>query len=203
LELLLASNNQGKLREIGQMLEPMGIVVKTAARAGFTEEVEETGDTFEANARLKACTVAQALGLPALADDSGLAVDALDGAPGVYSARYAGPNASDADRSTKLLRELSQVPPEKRGAAFVCVMACCLPTGQALTAEGRLEGRIALQPAGENGFGYDPVFELPERGCTVAQLTAEEKNAISHRGRALRKLAQNLEQFIKQNRVGA
>lgn len=197
MELVLASNNQGKLREIGQILEPMGIAVKTAAQAGFTEDVEETGDTFEANAKLKACTVAQALGLPALADDSGLAVEALDGAPGVYSARYAGPGASDADRSAKLLRELDQVPPEKRGAAFVCVMACCLPSGQALTAEGRLEGRIALQPAGENGFGYDPVFELPERGCTVAQLSADEKNAISHRGRALRSLAKNLKPFIK------
>lgn len=197
MELVLASNNQGKLREIGQILEPLGIAVKTAAQAGFSEEVEETGDTFEANAKLKACTVAQALGLPALADDSGLAVEALGGAPGVYSARYAGPNASDADRSAKLLRELEKVPPENRAAAFVCVMACCLPSGQVLTAEGRLEGRIALQPAGENGFGYDPVFELPERGCTVAQLSAEEKNAISHRGRALRKLAQNLGAFLR------
>lgn len=199
MELVLASNNQGKLREIGQMLEPLGIAVKTAAQAGFTDEVEETGDTFEANARLKACTVARALGLPALADDSGLTVEALDGAPGIYSARYAGPGASDADRSAKLLKELDQVPPEKRGAAFVCVMACCLPSGQVLTTEGRLGGRIALEPAGENGFGYDPVFELPERGCTVAQLTAEEKNAISHRGRALRQLAQDLEQFLKQS----
>jgi len=199
LELVLASNNQGKLREIGQMLEPLGIAVKTAAQAGFSEEVEETGHTFEANARLKACTVARALGLPALADDSGLTVEALDGAPGIYSARYAGPRASDADRSAKLLKELDQVPPEKRGAAFVCVMACCLPSGQVLTTEGRLGGRIALEPAGENGFGYDPVFELPERGCTVAQLSAEEKNAISHRGRALRQLAQDLEQFLKQS----
>jgi len=199
LELVLASNNQGKLREIGQMLEPMGIAVKTAALAGFTEEVEETGDTFEANARLKACTVAQALSLPTLADDSGLTVEALDGAPGVYSARYAGPNASDADRSAKLLRELEKVPPEKRGAAFVCVMACCLPSGKVLVTEGRLEGRIALEPAGNNGFGYDPVFELPERSCTLAQLAAEEKNAISHRGRALRKLVQNLEHFLKQS----
>jgi XTP/dITP diphosphohydrolase len=143
--------------------------------------------------------VAQALGLPALADDSGLTVDALGGAPGVYSARYAGPDASDAERSAKLLRELAQVPLEKRAAAFVCVMICCLPSGKALTAEGRLEGYIALQPAGNNGFGYDPVFELPDRGCTVAQLTAEEKNTISHRGRALQKLAQNLVDFLKQN----
>jgi XTP/dITP diphosphohydrolase len=199
MKLILASNNQGKLREIRQLLAPYGFEVTTAAQAGFTEDVEETGDTFEANARLKACTVAQALGLPALADDSGLTVDALGGAPGVYSARYAGPDASDAERSAKLLRELAQVPLEKRAAAFVCVMICCLPSGKALTAEGRLEGYIALQPAGNNGFGYDPVFELPDRGCTVAQLTAEEKNTISHRGRALQKLAQNLVDFLKQN----
>ncbi len=197
MELVLASNNPGKLREIRAILEPLGMEIRTAAQAGFKGEVEETGDTFEANARLKACTVASALGLPALADDSGLTVEALGGAPGVYSARYAGPNATDAERSAKLLRELAGVPPEKRGAAFVCVMACCLPSGRVLTAQGRLEGRIALAPAGENGFGYDPVFELPERGCTVAQLTAEEKNAISHRGRALRKLAQGLEDFLK------
>ncbi len=199
MDLVLASNNQGKLREISQLLEPFGLEIKTAAQAGFTEDVEETGNTFEANARLKACTVAKALGLPALADDSGLTVDALGGAPGVYSARYAGPGASDTDRSSKLLKELAEVPTDKREAAFVCVMACCLPSGQVLTAEGRLEGRIALEPAGNNGFGYDPVFELPDRGCTVAQLSAEEKNAISHRGRALRKLAKNLVEFLKQN----
>lgn len=203
MELVLASNNQGKLREINQMLRPMGFTVKTAAQAGFYDEVEETGDTFEANAKLKACTVAKALGIPALADDSGLAVQALNGAPGVFSARYAGPGASDADRSAKLLKELAPFPPEERGAAFVCVMAFCLPSGQVLTTEGRLEGRIALEPAGHNGFGYDPVFELPERGCTVAQLAAEEKNAISHRGRALRKLAQSLNDFLKQSSVGA
>lgn len=199
MELILASNNQGKLREIRQLLAPHGLKVTTASQAGFSDEVEETGDTFEANARLKACTVAQALGLPALADDSGLTVDALGGAPGVYSARYAGPDANDEERSAKLLRELSQVPQERRAAAFVCVMVCCLPSGKALTAEGRLKGRIALQPAGNNGFGYDPVFELPDRGCTVAQLTAEEKNAISHRGRALHKLSHNLVDFLKQN----
>ncbi|KMY68921.1 purine NTP phosphatase [Desulfocarbo indianensis] len=198
MDLVLASNNQGKLREIRQIMEPLGLEVLSAAQAGFSQEVEETGQTFEANAKLKACIVAQVLGLPALADDSGLVVEALGGAPGVYSARYAGPGASDAERSGKLLKKLDGVPPEKRGAAFVCVMACCLPSGLMLTAEGRLEGRIALQPAGDNGFGYDPVFELPERGCTVAQLSAAEKNAISHRGRALRRLAEHLKDFLKQ-----
>jgi XTP/dITP diphosphohydrolase len=198
MELILASNNKGKLREIRQLLEPLGLEVKTAAQAGFTEDIEETGETFEDNARLKACTVAKALGLPALADDSGLEVGALDGAPGVYSARYAGPGASDADRSAKLLKELADVPLENRLAAFICVMACCLPSGEVLTAEGSLKGRIALEPAGNNGFGYDPVFELPDRGCTVAQLTAEEKNGISHRGRALKDLARGLLEFLEQ-----
>jgi XTP/dITP diphosphohydrolase len=194
--LALASSNKGKLREIAALLEPLGLVVKTAAELGFTEEVEETGTTFAENARLKACAVARALGVAALADDSGLAVDALNGAPGVYSARYAGPGATDADRSAKLLAELVRVPAEQRGAAFICVMACCRPDGQAIFSEGRLQGRIAVEPRGENGFGYDPVLELPGRGVTVAMLSAEDKNAISHRGRALRDLAPRLRAFL-------
>lgn len=196
MEIALASANQGKRREIAALLEPMGISVRTAAELGFSEDVPETGDTFAENALIKARAVAQALGRPALADDSGLAVEALGGAPGVLSARYAGPGATDAERNAKLLAELAGLPPEHRGAAFVCVMACARPDGAALTAEGRLEGRIALAPAGDNGFGYDPVFELPERGRTVAMLSAEEKNAISHRGRALRDLAPRIKDFL-------
>jgi XTP/dITP diphosphohydrolase len=196
VELVLASTNQGKRLEIEAILAPLGIIVRTAAELGFSEYVPETGDTFTANALSKARAVAQALGRPVLADDSGLAVEALDGAPGILSARYAGPNASDAERNAKLLAELVGVPPERRGAAFVCVMACVRPDGTALTNEGRLEGRIALVPAGENGFGYDPAFELPERGVTLAMLAAEEKNTISHRGRALNALATRLEDFL-------
>ncbi|MBU4565668.1 MAG: XTP/dITP diphosphatase [Desulfarculus sp.] len=196
MELVLASNNQGKLAEIKAMCAPWGIQVVTAASLGFTEEVAETGDTFEDNARLKAVAVSEALGRPALADDSGLVVEALNGAPGVHSARYAGEHGDDAANSAKLLTEMIGVPPVKRAAAFVCVMLCRRPDGAELVAQGRLEGRIAPAPAGHNGFGYDPVFLLPERGLTVAQLSAADKNAISHRGQALAKLAQDLRGFL-------
>lgn len=196
MELVLASNNRGKLAEIKAMCAPWGIEVVTAAALGFTEEVAETGDTFEDNARLKAVAVSQALNRPALADDSGLVVEALGGAPGVHSARYAGEHGDDAANSAKLLTEMIGVPPMKRAAAFVCVMLCRRPDGAELVARGRLEGRIAAAPAGHNGFGYDPVFLLPERGLTVAQLSAADKNAISHRGQALAKLAQELRGFL-------
>lgn len=197
MRLVLASTNQGKRREIEALLAPLGIEVATAAELGFTQEIEETGQTFAANARLKACAVAQALGLPALADDSGLEVEALGGRPGVYSARYAGPKAGDAANNAKLLAELAGLLPERRGAAFVCVMVCCLPDGRALQTQGRLEGAIALEPEGQGGFGYDPVFWLPERGLTAARLTTQEKNAISHRGQALRALVDQVEEFLK------
>lgn len=197
MRLVLASTNQGKRREIEALLAPLGIEVATAAELGFTQEIEETGQTFAANARLKACAVAQALGLPALADDSGLEVEALGGRPGVYSARYAGPKAGDAANNAKLLAELAGLPPERRGAAFVCVMVCCLPDGRALQTQGRLAGAIALEPEGQGGFGYDPVFWLPERGLTAARLTTQEKNAISHRGQALRALVDQVEEFLK------
>lgn len=197
MRLALASANPGKLREIQALLTPLGLTVATAAELGFSEDVEETGATFAENAQLKACAVARALQLPALADDSGLAVEALDGRPGVLSARYAGPGADDAQRNAKLLEELAGVPEERRGAAFVCVMACCRPDGRVLLSEGRLEGRIALAPRGQGGFGYDPVFELPGRGLTVAMLSTGEKNAISHRGRALAGLAPGLREFLQ------
>lgn len=196
MELVLASNNAGKRREIAALLEPLGVRVRTAAELGFREEIEETGDTFEANARLKACAVASALGLPTLADDSGLEVAALDGAPGVYSARYAGPQCSDADNNAKLLAALADVPDERRQAAFVCVMVCCLPDGRVLTSQGRLEGLIRRTPQGCNGFGYDPLFALPGRGLTTAQLSTEDKNAISHRGQALRAMVSQIAGFL-------
>ncbi|MBU4276243.1 MAG: XTP/dITP diphosphatase [Proteobacteria bacterium] len=196
MELVLATGNRGKLAEIKAMCAPWGIEVVTAASLGFTEDVAETGDTFEDNARLKAVAVSEALGRPALADDSGLVVEALNGAPGVHSARYAGEHGDDAANSAKLLTEMIGVPPQQRAAAFVCVMLCRRPDGAELVAQGRLEGRIAPAPAGHNGFGYDPVFLLPERGLTVAQLSAADKNAISHRGQALAKLAQELRGFL-------
>ena len=196
MELVLASNNAGKRREIAALLEPLGIVVRTAAELGFAEEIEETGDTFLANAQLKACGVAAALGRPTLADDSGLAVMALDGAPGVYSARYAGPECDDAANNAKLLAALAGLPPARRQAAFVCVMVCCLPDGRLLSSQGRLEGVIRQTPQGHNGFGYDPLFELPGRGLTTAQLSTEEKNAISHRGQALRQMVAQIAGFL-------
>ena len=195
MELVLASNNKGKLLEIKALCEPFGIKVRTASELGFTEDVEETGDTFEDNARLKAVAVAEALGRPALADDSGLVVDALGGAPGVHSARYAGEH-DDAANNRKLLAEVAKVPEEKRQAAFVCSMICRKPDGAEIKAEGRLEGVITLDPAGENGFGYDPVFLLPEKGLTSAQISREEKNAVSHRGNALRALMEKLPGFL-------
>ncbi|MBU1156106.1 MAG: XTP/dITP diphosphatase [Proteobacteria bacterium] len=196
MELVLATGNRGKLAEIEAMCAPWGIEVVTAASLGFTEDVAETGDTFEDNARLKAVAVSQALNRPALADDSGLVVEALNGAPGVHSARYAGEHGDDAANSAKLLTEMIGVPPQQRAAAFVCVMLCRRPDGAELVARGRLQGRIAPAPAGHNGFGYDPVFLLPDRGLTVAQLSAADKNAISHRGQALAKLAQELRGFL-------
>jgi len=196
VELVLASGNPGKLAEIKAICAPWGIEVVTAASLGFTDEVPETGETFEDNARLKAAAVCRALGRPVLADDSGLVVEALDGAPGVHSARYAGEHGDDAANCAKLLTAMLGVPPARRAAAFVCVMLCRRPDGAELVATGRLEGRIAPAPAGHNGFGYDPVFFLPERGLTVAQIPAAEKNAISHRGRALAHLARELRGFL-------
>ncbi len=197
MEIVLATANPGKLREVQAILAPRGIGVRSARDLGFDREIEETGATFAENAQLKASTVARALGIPALADDSGLVVEALEGRPGVYSARYAGPGAGDQENNRKLLQELAGVPPEKRGAAFVCVMACCKPNGGLLMAKGTLRGRIALAPAGSQGFGYDPVFELPELGRTVAQLRPQEKNSLSHRARALANLVGRLPAFLE------
>ena len=197
MEIVLATGNPGKLREVRAILAPRGIQVRSARELGFEQEIEETGTSFADNAQLKARTVAQALGIPALADDSGLVVEALGGRPGVYSARYAGPGASDQENNQKLLQELAGVPPRQRGAAFVCIMACCKPDGALLMAKGSLAGRIAQEPAGQEGFGYDPVFELPHLGRTVAQLRPQEKNAISHRARALANLVERLPAFLQ------
>ncbi len=199
MELVLASNNQGKLREIRAILDPLGIKVVPAAELGFCEEVAETGSTFAENALIKARAVCAALGRPALADDSGLAVEALDGAPGVFSARYAGEGANDERNNAKLLGALAEVPPGQRQAAFVCVMACVRPDGSELTTVGRFAGAIAERPAGDGGFGYDPVFLIPGDGRTVAQLSPQEKNAISHRARALARIAKLLPAFLDQD----
>jgi XTP/dITP diphosphohydrolase len=183
-KLLIATHNAGKVREYRELLADLPLELTYLDPEGIGLEVEETENSFAGNAVLKATTYAQASGLLTWADDSGLEVDALGGAPGVYSARYAGPGASDADRYRKLLDALAGVPWEHRSARFRCVVALATPGGQVCTTTGTCEGVIAFGPAGDNGFGYDPVFYLPDRGLTMAQLPAAVKNQISHRARA-------------------
>ena len=193
-KFVLATHNPGKLREMGDILRGLGVEVVSPADVGCHVEVEETGATFAENAMLKAKAVCAASGLPAIADDSGLCVDALGGAPGVYSARYGGEGLDDAGRYRLLLSNLRGQP--TRAAHFACAIACAFPNGDTLTAEGRCDGAIAYAPMGEGGFGYDPVFLVPEKAKTFGQVTAEEKSAISHRGRALQAFAAKLETYL-------
>ena len=185
LNLLVGTHNPGKQREYQELLVGLPVRWVSPQDVGLNGfEPEETGTTFEENARLKALAYAQAAGMSALADDSGLEVDALEGAPGVYSARYGGPGLTDVGRYEKLLKALEAVPVEQRAARFVCVVALALPDGRLYTARGTVEGRIGTGPKGTNGFGYDPVFVLPD-GRHMAELPSDEKHAISHRGMAL------------------
>lgn len=184
MKVILASKNQHKLTELSAILSQLGFEIALESEYGLDIDVEETGTTFEENSFLKADAVMKASGLPVLADDSGLMVDALDGAPGVYSARY-GHKASDKERTAYLLENMKDVPEERRGAKFVCVITCLFPDGRKIVARGECPGVIARAPHGENGFGYDPVFYLPELGMTYGELPSEQKNAISHRARAL------------------
>ena len=194
MKLVLASKNQKKLVEMNDILSHLGIEVCSEAEAGVDLEVEETGTTFEENSLLKARAVMEASGLPAIADDSGLCVDALGGAPGVYSARYGGEGLSDEQRYRMLLENMrGQMP---RTAKFVSVITCCFPNGDTLTARGECPGTIAYAPMGEGGFGYDPVFFVPELKKTFAQLAPDEKNAISHRGKALEAFKEKLEEYL-------
>jgi len=188
MRIVIASRNRGKVREIGQIFAGIGVELVTLDDVPPFPEPEETGETFLENARIKARAAAEASGLPALADDSGIEVDALGGAPGVRSARYGGPGLDDAGRCARLLAALRDVPEAERGANFRCVMVLWPPPGadwEPLASEGFFYGRIAGRPAGTNGFGYDPVFFVPEAKRTAAEMTAEEKNAMSHRYRAL------------------
>jgi XTP/dITP diphosphohydrolase len=196
VKVLLATGNRKKAAEIVAILrEGEGPVTEFASLADFPglPEVVEDGDTFLANARKKAHPAAKETGLPTLGEDSGLEVDALGGAPGIYSARYAGEDAADGDNSRKLLEEMRDVPAGKRGARYRCVAVLAWPDGREVTADGSCEGEIAREPRGDGGFGYDPVFLLGD-GRMMAELTPEEKDAISHRGRALRKLRTLLEE---------
>ena len=195
MRFVLATHNPGKLREMGEILKDFGIEVVSPRDLGITVDVEETGTTFAENALLKAKAICKEANLPAIADDSGLCVDALDGAPGVYSARYGGEGLDDKGRYMLLLSSLRGAP--TRAAHFACAVACAFPNGDTLTAEGRCDGSIAYAPLGEGGFGYDPVFLLPGTGKTFGQLTQEEKSAVSHRGRALKDFAGKLEAYLK------
>ena len=195
MRFVLATHNPGKLREMGEILKDFGIEVVSPRDLGLTVDVEETGTTFAENAMLKAKAICKEANLPAIADDSGLCVDALNGAPGVYSARYGGEGLDDKGRYMLLLSSLRGVP--TRAAHFACAVACAFPNGDTLTAEGRCDGSIAYAPLGEGGFGYDPVFLLPGTGKTFGQLTQEEKSAVSHRGRALKDFAGKLETYLK------
>lgn len=191
--LVLASNNAGKVREFNQLL--VGLEIEAIPQSKFSvAEIEETGLTFVENALLKARNAAEHTGLPVVADDSGLEVDALQGAPGIYSARYAGAGASDLENLEKLLDALKDVPDEKRSARFQCLMVYMLhakdPTPRIF--QGTWEGRILHGARGDNGFGYDPVFYVPDQQCSSAQLSSEVKNRLSHRGQALRLLANSL-----------
>ena len=196
-KLVLASKNEKKLVEMNEILSHLGIQVCSEAQAGVDVEVEETGTTFEENSLLKARAVMQASGMPAIADDSGLCVDALNGAPGVYSARYGGEGLDDTGRYRLLLENMRGQTP--RTARFVSVITCCFPSGDVLSARGECPGTIAFAPMGEGGFGYDPVFFLPPLKKTFAQLTPEEKNAVSHRGKALEAFKAKLEEYLREN----
>ena len=194
MKLVLASQNPKKLEELGDILSHMGVEVCLQSELGVSVEVEETGTTFEENSLLKARAVMEATGIPAVADDSGLCVDALNGAPGVYSARYGGEGLDDTARYRLLLENMRGQSP--RTARFVSVITCCFPNGDVLSARGECEGTIAFAPIGAGGFGYDPVFFLPELKKTFAQLSPEEKNAISHRGKALVVFRGKLETYL-------
>ena len=194
LALVIASRNPGKTAEIRDILEGFPVNIKNLADFGPIPAVEEDGETFDDNAYKKASFISKVLGLPALADDSGLVVDALGGAPGVYSARYAGENATDQQRYTKLLQEMRGK--TNRKAAFECVISIAVPSGAALTYEARCEGLIAKQPIGERGFGYDPIFYFPPLEKTFAQMTRQEKSRVSHRGQALQELKAEFDKVL-------
>ena len=195
MTFIIATNNEKKLVELSRILNPLGIRALSAKEAGVSlEEVEETGITFEENARLKARAALQKTGMPAVADDSGLMVDALNGEPGVYSARYGGEGATDTQKNEKLLKNMENVPQEKRTARFVSAVCCLFPDGREIMVRGECEGSIAYAPKGEGGFGYDPIFL--GGGRSYAELAPEEKDAVSHRGRALRKLSEELQKVL-------
>ena len=198
-EFLIATHNMKKRDELYRILSPLGIDVKTADQLGIEiTDVEETGETFYENAFLKAQSGCRESGMPCVADDSGLAVDYLVGAPGVYSARFAGVHGDDERNNDKLLKLLADLPAEERTARYVAVVCCVFPNGDVISARGECEGYIGFERIGDGGFGYDPLFRVGDK--SMAQLTAEEKDAISHRGNALRALAVKLTEYFEQQK---
>lgn len=197
MEFIIATNNKKKLREMGAILEKLGVRALSLAEAGIESDAEETGTTFEENSRIKALAAMKVANLPAIADDSGLEVDALNGEPGVYSARYGGDKCrDDIERYEYLLENMKDVPDGKRAARFVSVITCVFPDGREISARGEIEGEILRAPHGEGGFGYDPIFFVPEEGMTTAEMTQERKNEISHRAKSLRIMAEKLEEVL-------
>lgn len=191
-KIIFATSNEGKMREVRAILADMGMEILSMKEAGIEVDVVEDGKTFEENAIIKATEISKVTDAIVLADDSGLEIDYLNKEPGIYSARYMGEDTSYDIKNNNLIERLSGVPDEKRTARFVCAIAAALPNGQVLTTQGTIEGMIGYEIQGENGFGYDPIFYVPEYGCTTAQLSNEQKNAISHRGKALRAMKDKL-----------
>lgn len=192
-KIIFATGNEGKMKEIRLILADLGAEILSLKDAGIDMEIAEDGKTFEENAVIKAKAVMKATGALVLADDSGLEIDYLHGEPGVYSARYLGEDTSYRIKNQNLIDRLEGVPEEERTARFVCVIAASFPDGRVLTARGTIEGIIGYEERGEGGFGYDPIFWLPEYGCSTAELTMEKKNELSHRGKALRAIKKELE----------
>jgi XTP/dITP diphosphohydrolase len=194
--VIFATGNEGKMVEIREILSDMDIRLLSMKEAGIEIDIEENGSTFEENAAIKARTIHEMTGQIVMADDSGLEVDYLNKEPGIYSSRYMGEETSYDVKNDNIIERLNGVPDEQRTARFVSAIACVLEDGTLLTTRGEVEGRIGYERAGDNGFGYDPIFFLPEYGCTSAQLSMEDKNKISHRGRALEKMKKELGKFF-------
>ncbi|MCI9516429.1 MAG: XTP/dITP diphosphatase [Lachnospiraceae bacterium] len=190
--IIFATGNEGKMKEIRAILADLGVPVLSMKEAGITAEIVEDGKTFEENADIKARTIMELTGDVVLADDSGLEIDWLNGEPGIYSARYMGEDTSYDIKNSHLIQLLDGVPQEQRTARFVCVISAAFPDGRILHGRGTIEGMIGYEIKGENGFGYDPIFYLPEYGCTTAELPPEKKNELSHRGKALREIKMKL-----------
>jgi XTP/dITP diphosphohydrolase len=195
--IIIATKNEGKAKEFKQMLEPKGYYIKTLLDYPEIEDVKETGYTFEDNARLKAETISELLQTAVLADDSGLCIDALDGAPGVFSARFSGEEKNDARNNAKVLAMLGEMTDVDRSAHFHCTLVLSKPGKESLVVEGKFQGEIAQYPQGDSGFGYDPIFFLPELGKSVAELSEDEKNTISHRALALKELDKQISEWFE------